>query len=455
MNRRRINEDLRPLPHRILPPPSAAEQAATRASIGEDGVRDPALVDQVGYILDGQQRVEIYDEMGLYCPRKVVHIEHDWQRYQIALTANVARRQLGRDAKREVIANYLRADPEINDQWLADIVGGTSKNLVLRVRAELEAAQEIRRLPNRRCRDGKYRPATYVVANTAGEFEAARTSVTVLPPPKRATTMDATTAKRHATRLRTKQAIGAAKRNGNLPSSVSIHHCRFQELEERGLVQSDSANLVFADVPYGHGFLPEVPDLAEFASRVLVTGGILAVMCGSYHLSTVLRHIESRLVYRWLIPTIWNGEGTPIQPYNLVTKWKPVVLFSRGDWRGQRRFCDVLYTSAKEKDDHPWQQPVELLVQLVQCLSCEGDLVVDPCGGSFTTAVACLKRNRRFLGCDKERDCVQTGHRRVAEWQESQPQPEGRADHEDVAGARHGELQSCSWSELLTYEQNH
>ena len=411
-----------------------------RTCITEDGVRDPVLVDQVGYILDGEQRVEIYDEVGLYCPRKVVHIEHDWQRYQIALTANVARRQLGRDGKREMIANYLRADPEINDQWLADIVGGTSKNLVLRVRAELEAAHEIRHCPKRRCRDRKYRPATYVVANTAGEFEAARASVTVLPPAKKATTMDATTAKRHAARLLAKRGTLAAKGDGDLPSlapSVSIHHCRFQELEERGLVQSGSANLVFADVPYGHGFLPEVPDLAEFASRVLVTGGILAVMCGSYHLSTVLRHIESRLVYRWLIPTIWNGEGTPIQPYNLVTKWKPVVLFSRGDWRAYGRFCDVLYTLTKEKDDHPWQQPVELLVQLVQYLSREGDLVVDPCGGSFTTAVACLERGRRFVGCDKEIACVQTGHRRVAEWQKAQPQPAGSANG-DGHGKPHG-----------------
>ena len=47
---------------------------------------------------------------------------------------------------------------------------------------------------------------------------------------------------------------------------------------------------------------------------------------------------------------------------------------------------------------HPTQKPLELFEYLVKTYSNEGDNVLDNCMGSGTTAVACKRLNRHFLG---------------------------------------------------------
>jgi DNA modification methylase len=40
--------------------------------------------------------------------------------------------------------------------------------------------------------------------------------------------------------------------------------------------------------------------------------------------------------------------------------------------------------------------------------------MVDPCGGGFTTAVACVRLgDRRFISCDVEAECVRRGLARI------------------------------------------
>jgi predicted RNA methylase len=51
----------------------------------------------------------------------------------------------------------------------------------------------------------------------------------------------------------------------------------------------------------------------------------------------------------------------------------------------------------------------------VRYFSTPGDLVVDPCAGSFTTAVACHRLGRRFVGCDVDKAAVVVGQERLAE----------------------------------------
>ena len=49
---------------------------------------------------------------------------------------------------------------------------------------------------------------------------------------------------------------------------------------------------------------------------------------------------------------------------------------------------------------HPTQKPVALMEYLIKIYTNEGDLVLDPFAGSFTTAVACKNLNRRFIGIE-------------------------------------------------------
>jgi len=66
-----------------------------------------------------------------------------------------------------------------------------------------------------------------------------------------------------------------------------------------------------------------------------------------------------------------------------------------------------------EKTQHPCQFPVGLVERLVRGLSNRGDLVFDPFAGVATTGAAAALHGRRFWGCEKTRDYVETGKSRI------------------------------------------
>lgn len=51
---------------------------------------------------------------------------------------------------------------------------------------------------------------------------------------------------------------------------------------------------------------------------------------------------------------------------------------------------------------HPTQKPIALFEYLIKTYTNEGDLVLDNCAGSGTTAIACLNTNRQFIVMEKE-----------------------------------------------------
>ena len=52
---------------------------------------------------------------------------------------------------------------------------------------------------------------------------------------------------------------------------------------------------------------------------------------------------------------------------------------------------------------HPTQKPVELMAwSMEQAKVAEGATVLDPFAGSGTTAIACIRTGRRFIGIEKD-----------------------------------------------------
>jgi hypothetical protein len=53
-----------------------------------------------------------------------------------------------------------------------------------------------------------------------------------------------------------------------------------------------------------------------------------------------------------------------------------------------------------DRNLHPHVKPIGLIRRLIGTTSRPGDLVVDPCAGSFTVMHAALALGREFIGCD-------------------------------------------------------
>ena len=66
-------------------------------------------------------------------------------------------------------------------------------------------------------------------------------------------------------------------------------------------------------------------------------------------------------------------------------------------------------------NDHETQKPIRLFTQLVELFSNDGETVLDPFAGSFTSAVAAKRLGRKYIGIEKEEKHLETGVRRLAQ----------------------------------------
>ena len=66
---------------------------------------------------------------------------------------------------------------------------------------------------------------------------------------------------------------------------------------------------------------------------------------------------------------------------------------------------------------HPTQKPVALFEYLIKTYTNEGDTVLDNCAGSFTTAIACMNTNRKYICIEKDKKYFEIGKNRIANHQ--------------------------------------
>lgn len=73
-------------------------------------------------------------------------------------------------------------------------------------------------------------------------------------------------------------------------------------------------------------------------------------------------------------------------------------------------FSDTLVGGGKI---HPTQKPVELMSQLIAASTKEGDTVLDPFMGSGTTAIACIREKRNFIGFELNKEYYDKACKRI------------------------------------------
>jgi site-specific DNA-methyltransferase (adenine-specific) len=62
---------------------------------------------------------------------------------------------------------------------------------------------------------------------------------------------------------------------------------------------------------------------------------------------------------------------------------------------------------------HPAQKPVAMMEQVVAVSSRRDDTVLEPFGGSFTTAIACIRTGRRFIGIEIDPTYFEIARKRI------------------------------------------
>jgi site-specific DNA-methyltransferase (adenine-specific) len=255
----------------------------------------------------------------------------------------------------------------------------------------------------------------------------------------------------------------------NLPLPAPVfhdpkHHMKIYQgdcLEILAAIPPDSVDLIFADPPYflsndgitchagrmvsvnkGAWDRSRGPDQNhEFnrrwlaaCQRVLKPNGSIWVS-GTAHIIHSVGFAMQQLGFKLLNDITWVK---PNPPPNLSCRyfthstetliWAAKNRKSRHTFNyklmkelaGGKQMKSVWQIPAPDREEkrfgkHPTQKPVALLERILLAASNEGDLVLDPFMGSGSTAVAAVRKKRKFVGIEIEQKWVSVALKRLGE----------------------------------------
>ena len=214
-------------------------------------------------------------------------------------------------------------------------------------------------------------------------------------------------------------------------------------------IPSKSVDMILCDLPYGTTACEwdSIIDMgrlwAEY-ERVIKDNGAIVLTANSVFTFKLWASNPSLFRYKWT----WYKGGTTgflnakVKPFTVTedvlvfydtkptynpqkTKCKPYVRSQYGSSdiyknrhydkatvnTGLRYPEDVLFIDHDKDRLHPTQKPVALFEYLIKTYTNEGELVLDNCSGSGTTAIACMNANRRFICIERD----ETYHRKSIE----------------------------------------
>jgi site-specific DNA-methyltransferase (adenine-specific) len=227
-------------------------------------------------------------------------------------------------------------------------------------------------------------------------------------------------------------------------------------LEKMKDIPDKSIDMILCDLPYGttackwDTIIPFEP-LWEQYKRIIKDNGAIVLTASQPFTSALVMSNIKMFKYEW----IWEKTiGTNFalvkkQPskkhenilvfYKKQPKYNPIMTTGKpyidvrkkvrksvGVWGGGTmdrtpinntgtRYPSTIqvFSNGNNKSLHPTQKPVALFEYLIKTYTNEGDLVLDNCMGSFTTAIACLNTKRSFIGIEKDEHYFQVGKDRL------------------------------------------
>lgn len=206
-------------------------------------------------------------------------------------------------------------------------------------------------------------------------------------------------------------------------------------LEGMKQIPDASVDCIICDLPYGttrnqwDSIIP-LPELWEQYKRIIKRNGAIVLFAQTPFDKVRGASNLEMLKYEW----IWqktratghlNAKKMPMKCHENIlvfykklpiynpqyTKGDPYVSHCNGhssnyDYQagativndGKRFPKDIIEFKSEMDGIHPTQKPVDLIRYLIRTYTNPGDTILDNCMGSGTTAIACIKENRHYIG---------------------------------------------------------
>lgn len=220
-------------------------------------------------------------------------------------------------------------------------------------------------------------------------------------------------------------------------------------------IDDKSIDMILCDLPYGttackwDTIIPFEP-LWEQYKRIIKDNGAIVLTASQPFTSALVMSNIKWFKYEWIWDKVTAGgllakyrpiivhenilvfsNKTPVY-YPIKTKRsKPIrqkvrqsslsapLKYNDGEWRYYSDTNPKTILTYHNRNGggkyHPTQKPVALFEYLIKTYTNEGDLVLDNCIGSGTTAIACMNTGRNYIGIEKEPEYVVIAKKRISE----------------------------------------
>lgn len=221
-------------------------------------------------------------------------------------------------------------------------------------------------------------------------------------------------------------------------------------------IEDKSIDMILCDLPYGvtapkWDELIDIKSLWKHYNRVIKNDGTIALFSAQPFTTKLISSNESDFRYCWYwiknqATNFFHAKRMPVR------KVEEICIFKKGKYYPQITDGHIPTSSAKGCSNgkayhgtnkrnyeggkttrypnnvldfkcvdnysriHSSEKPVELLEYLIKTYTDEGDTVMDNCFGSASTAIACEKSNRNFVGMEKDSEYFTYAVRRVSEY---------------------------------------
>jgi site-specific DNA-methyltransferase (adenine-specific) len=230
-------------------------------------------------------------------------------------------------------------------------------------------------------------------------------------------------------------------------------------------IKSASVDLIFADPPYGIGkdfgvasdrfldsdeYLDWAVSWIDECMRALKQFGTMYFMSSTQYMPALDRYVDSK--YHIINRIVWVYDSSGVQckskygslyePILMITHSpKSKYTFNYNDIMveartgAERKLTDYRKTppqpysamkvpgnvwdfsrvryKMEEYENHPSQKPEALLERIILASSNEGDIVLDPFSGSFTTSAVAVRLRRKAIGIEINPEYFKIGIRRT------------------------------------------
>jgi hypothetical protein len=193
-------------------------------------------------------------------------------------------------------------------------------------------------------------------------------------------------------------------------------------------IGDESIDLVHADIVYGS--VPMAVEVARVAARVLVRGGVLALISGNVECLEIQNAVAAEGLTLVTIGSLVMPGSRTARPGRVERiDSTPIYFFGKKCGKGEklsRPMRHLAYVSGQlEKDAHRWQKNLDATLDLVKSVVDPGARVLDPCCGSGTTGEAALRHACSFIGIDVDKEAIMVASARLCEVERELRQVDG------------------------------